>query len=41
MLQFTQKRISGDLRRRALKDPLAQADNEVEVNTNVHRAVRL
>ena len=41
MLQSTQKRISGDLRRRALKDILARADNEAEANTNVHRAVRL
>ena len=41
MLQFTQKRISGDLRCRALKDLLAQADNEVEANTNFHRTVRL
>ena len=41
MLQFTQERIFGDLRRRVLKDLLARANNEVEVNTNVHRAVRL
>ena len=41
MLQFTQERISGDLRRRVLKDLLARANNEAEVNTNVHRAVRL
>lgn len=41
MLQSTQKRVSGNLRRRALKDLLARADNEVEADTNVHRVVRL